>query len=129
MNNGFDVNGMNGNARVIRLNMLTLAAVLFSTISWFLILTGILPLFFGSLALVFAFLSKGKELKMNRLTRNAAIGAFLSMVIGAVLTVLALRDIWNDPSMMDYLNTVFEKTNGISIYEYLGNLGISTEGH
>ncbi len=119
----------NGNlgpeARVIKLNLFTIAALICTMLAFLMVLTGLMPIFFGSFAIIFAVLSKGKEMKMNRLARSAVSGSIISILLGIVLTVAAVYTIISDPKAREIYDQTFEQNTGMTIEEYLHKTGIT----
>ncbi|MDO4285575.1 MAG: hypothetical protein Q4C60_09625 [Eubacteriales bacterium] len=83
----------------------------------------ILPMFLGSLSIIFAILSKGKERKMEDAARRGVFCSLLGLVISAVLFVTVLiptmiRQL-SDPAFRATMNQMSESLYGISYDEVL----------
>ncbi len=128
-NNGYSpdnnnpYNNLPPNTTIIRLNGFSVAAIILAGVSILTFMTIIIPIFTGSLAVLFAILSKGKDLKMNRIAKRAAIfGA--AAACGAVLSFgVNYYKIMTDPDLREQyqteLNSTFERMYGISYDEMM----------
>ena len=118
-NNYNNMNGqMPGGARVIRLNMFSVMAVIFAMLAVLTVLIGFLPLFFGSMAIIFAVLSKGGDLRMNSLAKSSVIGSILAMIAGAAILVSAYNSLKNDPMVREAADKMMMDSYGVTFDEY-----------
>ena len=100
-------------------NSMTVLALIFAVIAALTILTGIFPVFFGSLAILFAILSKGSNLKMDASGKISTTIATLSIVLGIVITGVTMYKVTYDPEMKNMVNDAFEQVYGVSFDEYM----------
>ncbi len=100
-------------------NSMTVLALIFAVIAALTILTGLFPVFFGSLAILFAILSKGSNLKMDSSGKISITIATLSMILGIVLTGVTMYKVTYDPEMKNMVNDAFEQVYGVSFDEYM----------
>ena len=100
-------------------NSMTVLALILAIIAALTILTGIFPIFFGSLAILFAILAKGSNLKMDNSGKISTAIATLSIVLGLVITGVTMYEITYDPEMKNVFNATFEQMYGVSFDEYM----------
>lgn len=100
-------------------NSMTILALIFAIIAALTILTGIIPIFFGSLAILFAVLSKGSNLKMDSSGKISTAIATVSMILGITITGVTMYEMTYDPEMKSMMNDTFEQMYGVSFDEYM----------
>ena len=100
-------------------NSMAVLALILAIIAALTILTGIFPIFFGSLAILFAILAKGNNLKMDTSGKISTAIATLSIVLGLVITGVTMYEITYDPEMKNVFNATFEQMYGVSFDEYM----------
>lgn len=98
-------------------NMATVAAI-FGLISVFLAQTIIIPLLFGSLAIVLAVLSKGYNKKMSTPATIGMITSLLSIVIAVAITIGSFWMYENDPEFRAQADDTFKILTGMTMEEY-----------
>ena len=95
-----------------RINGMGTAALLMAVLALFSIVTGVGPVFFGGLAIVFAVLSRGKERRLG----GAALGSILvsgfAIIAGIVLVTSTFMLIENDPNVRAQVDQSFEMMYG-----------------
>lgn len=98
------------------------AALVMAVLALLTILTGLGPLFFGSLSILFAVLSKGSSKRMN----GSAVGSVMLSVVSAVaglLLIAKLADMMqNDPSFRGQLDRSFEMMYGVDYDEFVDGM-------
>ena len=72
------------------------------------LLTGILAVFFGSLALLFAILAKGRNLRMDATAKLAAFVSSFAIVAGAGLTGYAAYSMLSDETSRARFNATVD---------------------
>ena len=82
------------------------------------ILSCVGPLFFGSLAILFAILSKGKEPKMKPSAIGSIVLSLLSIFAGAALLFMTIRAVQTDPAARAQLDGAFEMMYGVDYDEF-----------
>ena len=100
---------------VIKLNFFNVAAAACGLLALFSILTGVFPLFFGSLSIIFAVLSKGSDLCMSRLAKSSVITSAFSMILGSIITAFGVYNVVSNPELV---NEAFVATYGVTYEEY-----------
>ncbi len=100
---------------VIKLNFFNVAAAACGLLALFSILTGVFPLFFGSLSIIFAVLSKGSDLCMSRLAKSSVITSAFSMILGSIITAFVVYNVVSNPELV---NEAFVATYGVTYEEY-----------
>ena len=99
-------------------NTLATLAAAFAALAVFTVLTGLMPVFFGSLSIMFALLSRGGELKLKMGALVSSVVSVLSMVAGIVLMVYAFNSVTNDPRMRTQLDQAFQSMYGVDYGEF-----------
>ena len=115
MNDGLNNTNREFPARVIKLNFFNIAAAACGLLALFSILTGVFPLFFGSLSIIFAVLSKGSDLYMSKLAKSSVITSAFSMIMGGAVTALVIYNFAAHPEIVDQ---AFVATYGVTYEEY-----------
>ena len=77
-------------------NFFSIFAAVFAFIAIFMLMTGVLAVFFGSLALLFAILSKGRNTRMDATARLAAYASSFALIMGTALTGFAAYSMLKD---------------------------------
>ena len=101
------------------MNSMAVIALVFAIVAALTILTGVFPVFFGSLSILFAILSKGSRLKMDKSGKISTAIAAMSIVLGLVITGVTVYEMKHDPEMKNMLNNAFEQTYGVTFDEYM----------
>ncbi len=109
-------------AQVRKTNGMEIAALFMAVLSVLTIVTGIGPVFFGSMALIFAILSKGRDKKFKGTALPSIIVSVISVVAGIVFTITALYTIQNDPNMRTALDKNFESMYGVDYEGFVDGL-------
>lgn len=87
----------------------------------------VLPYIFGSVSLIMAILSRGRQERLSRRGRSAAIISTVSIVMNTALiisTVVYFIKVMRDPQLQEQLSQVLYKTYGITYDELMSQLGI-----
>ena len=115
MNDGQNNTNREIPGHVIKLNYFNVAAAACGLLALFSILTGVFPLFFGSLSIIFAVLSKGSDLCMSRLAKSSVITSAFSMILGSIITAFVVYNVVSNPELV---NEAFVATYGVTYEEY-----------
>lgn len=102
-----------------RINTFNILSFAFGFIAVFSITTVVIPLFCGSLAIIFAILSKEGSLKMNVLTKWAAIISSLSIVLSCIIAGNTAYLLATDEEYRSKVNSAFEELYGVTMEEYM----------
>ena len=79
-------------------------------------------IFFGSLSILFAILSKGHKQQMVPAARSCVILSVIAMVLSTVTTTVSVYQVFNDPEMYQEFSTQYESLTGVSFEEELNAL-------
>ena len=105
-----------------RKNPFSKASLIMGILALLTIATGVLPLFFGALGILFAILShrKGKQLDASALwgTVTSVIGLCIAIVM-LVITIIMLPSLLKDPAYREQLNAFSQSMYGSSFDEVL----------
>ncbi len=101
-----------------RNNTFTLLALIFGSLTFLSFVTVIFPFFFGSLAVIFAILSKGGSFKMNSLAKIAVTLSLSGMVLVTAFAGSTAYMLITDEDYRAEVNAEFERINGITMEEY-----------
>lgn len=107
-----------------KLSGTALGLSIFALISTF-IFPVILPLILGPVAIILAILSKGGGNTLPGRSHLAVILAILAIVVNVIILIVAAVSLVNmlqDPSQREALNSMVERTYGMSLDELLGSL-------
>ena len=118
MNDGQNNTNREIPGHVIKLNFFNVAAAACGLLALFSILTGVFPLFFGSLSIIFAVLSKGSDLCMSKLAKSSVITSAFSMIMGAIITAFVVYNFVANPDAAKYIDEAFIATYGVTYDEY-----------
>lgn len=100
-------------------NIFATISLIFGILTFLSLLTVVLPYVFGSLAIIFAILSKGSSLKMDSLAKTAvtiSLSGILLITAFAGNTVYRLN---TDEEYRANISAEFEKIYGMSLEEYM----------
>jgi len=89
-------------------NLFSIFAAVFAFISIVMLLTGVLAVFFGSLALLFAILAKGRNLRMDATAKLAAFVSSFAIVTGAAFTGYATYTMLSDETSRAQFNATVD---------------------
>lgn len=88
--------------------------------------TGIFPLVFGSLGIIFAVLSKRKGISMEPMGIIGISTSIIGMVIGLFLTVYSLYMVFSPnspmPELRNEMDIIMERMYGMDMDEYLDRI-------
>lgn len=79
-------------------------------------------IFFGSLSILFAILSKGHKQQMVSAARSCVILSVIAMVLSTVTTTVSVYQVFSDPEMYQEFNAQYESLTGVSFEEELDAL-------
>ncbi len=94
-------------------NGMTGAAVLMAVLAVFSFVTVVGPMFFGSLAVIFAILSKGGKPRMQGSALGSSIVGGGGALLSLVLTVMLVWRFTTDPNMKKELDNAFQMMYGV----------------
>lgn len=77
---------------------------------------------FASLTILFAVLSKGKQLKMHSFAKMSIGISIFSLALSFTVTVLAFYNVLTDPAKRENLNQIYEEMYGITFDEALDEI-------
>ena len=103
---------------VQRRNGMASLALLMAVLSVLTIITGVGPLFFGPLAIIFAVLSKGGQSRMQGAALLSSVVGGAGALLGLALTTWVVISFTTDPNMKDNLNKSFEAVYGVDYDEF-----------
>lgn len=101
-----------------RSNTFTILSMIFGILTFLSLLTVVFPFIFGSLAIIFAILSKGSSLNMEPLAKTAVAIALSGIVLITALTGTTAYRLITDKDYRDKVSEEFEKINGYTLEEY-----------
>lgn len=101
-----------------RNNTFTILSLIFGILTFFSLLTVILPFIFGSLAIIFAILSKGSSLKMEPLAKTAVTLSVSGIILITALAGGTTYRLITDEEYRANVSAEFEKINGFTLEEY-----------
>lgn len=101
-----------------RNNTFTILSMIFGILTFLSMLTVVFPFIFGSLAIIFAILSKGSSLHMNSLAKTAVALSLSGIVLVSALTGSTAYLLITDEEYRARVSEEFEKINGMTLEEY-----------
>lgn len=117
--NNSDNNQNNNNYRPQQSNTFATVAIALGIISILSLTSIIFPLILGSLAIIFAILSKGSNLKMSK---NGFIGftTGITSIVGSIIfTAVTIYMILFNQDYRDYMNEQYKSRIGVTFDEYV----------
>lgn len=105
-----------------RSNTFSTLALIFGGLTFFFFGTVIFPFFFGSLAIIFAILSKGSSFKMNPPAKIAVALSLSGMLLVTAYTGSTAYRLITDEEYRNEISAEFERINGITLEEYVDML-------
>ena len=126
-NRVMDMNGQNGGQGVPpqyyyqprrRGNALGTVSLIFAILAVCAICTGVGPIFFGSLSIIFALLSRGGEPRFKGNAKVCALLSALSILAGLVLTGVSIYRLQYDPTMRAQVDQAFQQMYGVDYEEF-----------
>ncbi len=100
-----------------QLNAFAVVSALFGVLAFFTLITIYLPSFFGSLAILFAILSKGNKARMHAAARSGIAASVAALIIAAALAAFALSTFLYDAQFRQEFNAIYENIYGESFDE------------
>ncbi|MGN0132440.1 MAG: hypothetical protein ACI4AA_08365 [Lachnospiraceae bacterium] len=79
-------------------------------------------MFFAGLSILFAALSKGKELKMHFIGKTAVLISVSSLVFSLIITAFSVYTVMHDPESRQAFYEEYEEMTGISLEEEIEQL-------
>ncbi len=105
-----------------RNNTFTIFSMIFGILTVFSFQTVIFPYFFGSLAIIFAILSKGSSFKMTSLAKTAVTLSVSGIIMITAFEGFKIYKFYTDEEYFAESNAAFEKVYGITLEEYINML-------
>lgn len=78
--------------------------------------------FFAGMSILFAILSKGKELKMHMMAKTAVIISTASLVFSVMITSFSVYTVMHDPETRQEFYNEYEQMTGISLEDEINQL-------
>ena len=101
---------------------MALAAVMMAGLAVISILTCLGPVFFGSLAILFAILSKGGDKKLKGSGIGSIMVSLVSMVAGIGVLMMTLHAIKTDPAVRAQVDQSFEMMYGVDYDTFMDGM-------
>lgn len=79
-------------------------------------------MFFAGMSVLFAVLSKGKELKMSATGKTAVIVSVASLAFSIIITASSVYTVMSDPEMRREFYDQYEEMTGISLEDEINEL-------
>ena len=99
-------------------NMFVFISFVLACIAVFSVLTGIFPIILGSLSIIMALLSRGRDIKLSSSAKLSVYISVFSILVGAGITAAAVHAIMTDPVMMDYMKQLYNAVSNMDYEEY-----------
>lgn len=99
-------------------NNMTVAALMLSVFALLTLTTGLFPILFGCLAILFAILSKGNNRHMDTSGKISTTLATVSVILGVVISAISFYEIKNDPEVHAKFNATFKQVYGVDFDTY-----------
>lgn len=96
--------------------------MIFGILTVFSFQTVIFPYFFGSLAIIFAILSKGSSFKMTSLAKTAVTLSVSGIILITAFVGFKIYKFYTDEEYFAESNAAFEKVYGMTFEEYTNML-------
>lgn len=94
-------------------------------------MTIVIPVFFGSLAIILGFLSRGNRTSLHHYALTAVITGCCSLVINVALFAGSFYMIFSNKEMAqqywNMMNETYEQMTGMTLEELLQNYGLGTD--
>jgi len=104
------------------MNMFMLFAILCAILSWTCSCFAPVTIIFGALSIIFALLSKGKNLKTTPAAKITIISAVLGMIFSIVTTVYSIYNVFSNPEEYERFMDQYEMMTGQSFEEELNTI-------
>lgn len=101
-----------------RNNTFAILSLIFGILTFFTLLTVVFPFVFGSLAIIFAILSKGSSLKMDSMAKTAVTVALSGIILITAMTGATAYRLVTDEEYRAEVNSEFERIYGFTLEEY-----------
>lgn len=101
-----------------RYNTFTILSMIFGSLTFISYQTVIIPYFFGSLAIIFATLSKGSSFKMTSLAKTAVAFSVSGILLATAIVGATAYKLYTDEEYFAEFNAGFEKMYGMTMEEY-----------
>ena len=108
--------------KVIKLNIFSVLSFVFGIIAVFSISTLIFSIGLGSLAVIFAVISKGYEKRLNPVSRNGFILGLSSLLVSLLICISSVYLYTCNQEYHDRFNQLYEQLYGMSLEEYTQEL-------
>ncbi len=96
-----------------QVNGMAVAALIMALLAVLTIITGLGPVFFGSMAILFAVLSKGGNRRMKGTALSGVLLSVVSIVAGILLMIKVTDLIQHDPMVRQQVDQSFEMMYGV----------------
>ena len=103
-------------------NAMITVSLVFAILAICSICTGILPVFFGSLSIIFAVVSRGGELRFKGNAKVCVLLSVLSIVAGITLTGVSIYRLQNDPAVRASVDQAFKQMYGVDYQEFMDGM-------
>ncbi len=103
-------------------NTFTILSMIFGILTFISFPTVIFPYFFGSLAIIFAILSKGSSFKMTSLAKTAVTLSVSGIILITALAGVTTYQLFTNEEYFAEVSAEFEKVNGMTLEEYTNML-------
>ncbi|MCR4585515.1 MAG: hypothetical protein K5686_07280 [Lachnospiraceae bacterium] len=100
-------------------NMFCFTSFVLACIAVFSVLTGVFPIMLGSLSIILALLSRGREVKLSSSAKLSVSISVFAMIVGACITIAAAYSIMTDPEMMDFIKQLYNAVSNMDYDEYM----------
>lgn len=100
-------------------NTFATISLIFGILTFLSLVTVVLPYVFGSLAIIFAILSKGSSLKMDSLAKTAVTISLSGILLITAFAGNTLYRLNTDEEYRANISAEFEKIYGMSLEEYM----------
>ena len=99
-------------------NMFAFIAFVLACIAVFSVLTGVFPIILGSLAIIMALLSRGRETKLSSSAKLSIYISVFAMIVGTGIVAAAVHAIMTDPEMRDFMTQLYNAVRNNDYEEY-----------
>ena len=103
-------------------NGMAVAALVMALLAVLTILTGLGPVFFGGLAILFAVLSKGGNRRMKGTALSSVLLSVISIVAGILLMIKVMDMVQNDPLVRQQVDQSFEMMYGVDYEGFMDGM-------
>ena len=105
-----------------RTNAMAVASLVMAVMALLTILTGLDPVFFGSMSILFAVLSKGSGRRMNGSAFCSVMISVVSVAAGVILMIKVADMIQNNPGFRSEMDKSFEMMYGVDYDDFVDGM-------